>query len=547
MLNAECNNEDITILKDIEEQKLKFLVLNKDSSNIVNDEYERPTIAVVSGEHHHAVDQAENALLSSDTGIFQRAGQVVRIVPCLTKPKREQGFIKRADEALVICSVDHINLTEILGRIAIWKKFDTRQKGDKLIDCPERIAKTLLARKEWNLPLLTGVIQAPTLRSDGSILETPGYDEETGLYFNPGETHFPKILEFPTKDEAQEALKILQDLLKDFPFTDEASKSVAISAILTGLTRKSLRTAPLHGFTAPKMGSGKSLLADVVGLIATGKPISVISQAENETEEAKRLLAVLLEGDPIVCYDNIERPFGSPSLCSVLTQTEYKGRLLGQTKTIAVPTNITFLATGNNLIFIGDTSTRALLCQIIPKEERPEEREFVVDLRMYIPQHRGEIVQAALTILRAYHIQGCPKQVIHPFGRFEDWSNTIRSALIWIGMADPCNSRKEIEESDPVRLSLANLFSAWHKEFGDLSIKTKDIVKRAREGEEENHEVLRSALEELGTDSRGNLNEKTLGHKLASFKNRMEAGYKLESIGKSQGYTLWRVKRTDNQ
>jgi len=36
---------------------------------------------------------------------------------------------------------------------------------------------------------------------------------------------------------------------------------------------------------APKMSSGKSLLADVIGLIATGKVNCAISHAENEAEE----------------------------------------------------------------------------------------------------------------------------------------------------------------------------------------------------------------------------------------------------------------------
>ena len=38
-------------------------------------------------------------------------------------------------------------------------------------------------------------------------------------------------------------------------------------------------------------------------------------------EELKRM-----EGDPIICYDNIERPFGGPTICAILTQGEYKDR-----------------------------------------------------------------------------------------------------------------------------------------------------------------------------------------------------------------------------
>lgn len=540
--NSDAINND-QMISMVEKQILKFEDLSKSNEPEACVKNDRPTITLQPGEIHIATSLAEEALLNSEFNLFQRSGKLVRIVRAVTKPIKDQSYIKRSNEALIIAEVDFIYLTELLCKAADWQKYDVRQKGYKLVDCPERVSKTLIARREWCLPVLSGIIQAPTLRFNGSILDDPGYDKETGLFFDPGHTLFPKIEEHPTFFQAQQALHLLLDLLKGFPFEDGTSRSVAISAILTALIRKSIRTAPLHGFTAAKMGSGKSLLADIVGLIVTGKSNSVISQAENEAEEAKRLLAVLLEGDSIVCYDNIERPFGSAALCTVLTEIEYKDRVLGESKNIGVPTNATFLATGNNLTFVGDISTRAILCRIDPKEERPEEREFDVDLRQYIPQHRGEIVKAGLTILRAYDVAKRPKQDIKPFGRFEEWSDWVRSALIWLGIEDPCKSRKNIEEIDPIRVTLGNLLAAWYAVVGDTSVKVKDIVQRAFEETSEVHEALKDALTDIATDSRGNLNQKMLGNKLSSFRNRVENGLRLESNGTSQGYTLWQVKK----
>lgn len=115
-------------------------------------------------------------------------------------------------------------------------------------------------------------------------------------------TSKPKpIAERPTKEDALAALEILRTLFKGFPFANQESESVAIAAVLTALIRKSITTAPLFGITAPKMGTGKSLLADAIALIATGKPNSVLSIAENEIEERKRLLSVLMEGDLMIC------------------------------------------------------------------------------------------------------------------------------------------------------------------------------------------------------------------------------------------------------
>ena len=380
------------------------------------------------------------------------------------------------------------------------------------------------------------------MREDGTILETPGYDETSGLFFDPGEAIFAPVPSSPTKEEAMAALEILLTPLKDFPFDSEESRSVAIAAILTAIIRKSLPTAPLFAYSSPKMGSGKSLLADIVSYIATGKPNSVVPPVEDEMEERKRLMGILLDGDPVVCFDNIERPFGSSALCSILTQTEYKDRILGETRTVSIPTNITFLATGNNLTFVGDLSTRVLLCKLDPRCERPEERPFSENLHYYVPQERARLVCAAVTILRAYEVAGRPKQAIKPFGRFEQWSDLVRSAIVWLGRADPIDSRKEIENADPVRITLGNLYAAWFKTFDTMSIKLKTVISRAEDDED-----LKEALMEFAPDVRGGINTRALGKKLSSFRNRIEAGFYIEKTGTNQGVDTWRVCRADTK
>jgi phage/plasmid primase-like uncharacterized protein len=548
--NMDQNGGKYTDFNDLQKICGEHEVLKQLNTTDESTEQEKnkplPKIEIKPGEIHVLTSLAEQLLCESYSGIYQRGGQLVRIVTEKTKPNKSKKnskngihTIKRSNDALLIAEADPIHLSEILGKLALWEKFDLRSGNYQQKDCPERVAKTLIARREWDLPVLVGIIQAPTLRYDGSILETPGYDEETGLFFNPGQTIFFPIPQSPSKDDAILARNKLLKLVSGFPFENEESKAVAISAILTGLVRKSLRTAPLHGFTAPKMGTGKSLLADTAGLIATGKTNCAIPQAENEAEEKKRLLAVLAEGDPIICYDNIERPFGSPALCSVLSQEEYKDRLLGSTRNLNVPTQATFLVTGNNLTFVGDISTRAILCRLDPQCERPEERSFDVDLYRYIPQHRSELVQAALTILRAYHVAGRPKQSFEQFGRFETWSDFVRSAIVWVDLADPCASRKEIENTDPVRIALGSLLSSWYEAFGDMSRRVKDVVKEA---ENKKLEHLLEALAEIAPDIKGcGINTRSLGKKLGTFNRRIENGYRLEKTGTYQSVDTWRV------
>ena len=152
-------------------------------------------------------------------------------------------------------------------------------------DAPDRVADTYLSRTGgWKLPELSGVTCAPFLRRDGSLCERPGYDPESGLLFKPGNEIFPEVPQQPSKADAVEALAVLDRLIDSFPFVSPADRSVALSAILTTLDRRSMTTAPLHAFTAPTAGTGKSLLVDVVATIATGRLTPVIAQGRTEEE-----------------------------------------------------------------------------------------------------------------------------------------------------------------------------------------------------------------------------------------------------------------------
>src|SRR3954470_5614338 len=101
-------------------------------------------------------------------------------------------------------------------------------------------------------------------------------------------------------------------------------------------------------------GGGKTLLATIAGYVATGRAPAMMSQADDPESERKRLLAVLLEGAPLVVIDNVERQLKSDALCSVLTEPLFTDRLLGFSKTATAPTNALFIATGNNIVVAGD-------------------------------------------------------------------------------------------------------------------------------------------------------------------------------------------------
>ena len=86
---------------------------------------------------------------------------------------------------------------------------------------------------------------------------------------------------------------------------------MALALLITPLIRYAVRGAPLTGISAPKMGSGKTLLSHLPAYIATGRSPALMAQADDPNEEKKRLLALLLEGSIVTVLDNCERPLKS--------------------------------------------------------------------------------------------------------------------------------------------------------------------------------------------------------------------------------------------
>lgn len=506
--------------------------------------YVPPLIRYVAGKLPEAVDMAEDALLHAGLGIYQRGPIIVR--PGVVKV----AIAKKGEaDALRVLEVGPHALVEAMTLAADWEKYDGRSESWVSINAPMQVAETYRQRAgRWKLPVLTGVINAPTMRADGSILSQSGYDRQTGLLLDLRGVTFPAILDQPTTDDADQALSVLRDLIKTFPFKTEAHRSVALSVILTAVVRRSLPTAPMHAFTAPTAGSGKSKLVDIASVIATGREAGVIAQGKNEEEMEKRLGALLLAGEQIIPIDNCDLPVGGDTLCQMLTQTVVRARILGRSEAPELPANALVTATGNNLTLAGDMTRRALLCQIDPECERPELREFDFDPVERVKERRGEYLQAALTILRAYHVAGRPEQS-KPLGSFRDWSRLVRDALIWVGEADPVQTMEEARTNDPKLAALLAVVEQWKPVVGMDRVSTRELVERATAhatGEwgrsDFTHPEFREALLDVAGD-KGAVSTRRLAKWLGSQKGRVVNGLKIESPGIIDGFATWKLTK----
>lgn len=498
---------------------------------------ERRTIEIRPGELAGAVDLAEAALLAADAGIYQRGGQLVRVVPSTPPPRGARNTITRVAGMPIITPVTRDFLLLALSRHVTFKRYDARAEQLRQVDPPSTLAALLLAAGQWGFPVLRGVVCAPTLRCDGSLLSAPGYDPDSGLLFLNDGTVWPAINPRPSAVEAAEALAVLRDLLREFDFSGGQGgphESAALAAILTAVERPALPIAPGFGIDAHKMGSGKTELVHTVSRIVTGRDASVMPLADNEEEIRKALLSLLIAGDPIALIDNVEQPVSSAALNATLTSEMYKDRILGESRTVTLPTATTFMFTGNNLQFVGDLTSRIIASGLDPQCEQPGSREFCRNLKEYVLERRAELLAAALTIPLAYLAAGAPGRWSP--SRFASWDHLVRRPLLWVGCPDPLATQDEMRVVDPVRTSLLEMLQAWVDAFAARPMTVAEAIDAAGGPVHVAHQGLAAAIEAAGARDRGGaFNSRSLGRWLARFAGRIEGGRRFERDGEDSG------------
>lgn len=518
----------------------------------------RPTIRITT-QVAEVVNEAIAALQGMPQAplVYQRARQLCII----GRGGAPLKWLRRQADTPLIQIASAAHLWELMTTAAQWAKYDARSEEWKKATPPHWVVDVIQGRSSWPFPLLEGVICSPTLRPDGSVLDTPGYDAYTGLYLDFNGTTFPALRAHPTMDDARSALGRLQEVFADFPFAAREPGeltnpffSAALAAVLTLVGRPAIEgNVPLFGVTATASGTGKGKLVDAVALIGTGRIAPKMGQTLDESEELKRLLALALEGASVCCIDNVAHPLGNQHLDLALTSQTIHGRILGQTGMAEAPWQAVMFATGNNLSYRGDMVRRVVPIALDPQMERPEERTDFRHPRLeeWVRSERPRLVVAALTILRAYFVAGCPAQELTPYGSFEGWSGLVRHALVWLGEADPCAGRKDLAaQTDENYERLAALLGAWEKCYPTTPAVTinriqQDIAFHASHNAQTPGEwnELHAALIPFDKKFDGkSLSTHRIGNALRPIEGRVIDHKRLKRHGKDGHQTRWRLE-----
>ncbi|WP_141056589.1 hypothetical protein [Tepidiphilus succinatimandens] len=408
-------------------------------------------------------------------------------------------------------------------------------------DPPPKVIDTLLALgAERKLKPLEAVVSAPLVRLDGQVLTAPGYDHVSRLFYDPGAETPPIVPEAPTAEEIDAALDAIMAPFEYFPFAGVLDRSVLLAALLSAVERPVLPTCPGFGFDAPVQGSGKTLLASALCVLATGEPPTiwphVKSERGDDAEVRKRLTTALVSGERAIVWDNVVGTFDSAALAATLTAPIYRDRILGVSEATSVPNRALFCVTGNNLILSGDLPRRFLVCRIDPQSERPFARRFAFDPVERVRRQRQRLAAAACVIIRGWLSSSDYRDGIRAPGStasFERWDELVRQPVAWLARRDPQHWRDPMDAitgataSDPELDSLGDLLEALAAAFGAKPFMTRDVFQRL-EGYGRDPELAEAFAAFLGGEPRS---AKQIGRLLLYRRDRIARGLMLRRLG----------------
>jgi hypothetical protein len=355
--------------------------------------------------------------------LFVQAGRLVYIA------EDEEGRPK----------VSRITTTRMYERLSLVAEWQTRDaRGVLHIGRPDRaVAGVLVESMEgWPFPPLSGVVEVPVFRADGSLLRRSGYDRPTGLVYRPAPFLRVTVPEDPSPPEVAEAVRALREPFRDLPFVSEADFANTLALMLTPIVRPMLGGGfvPIAAVSAPMPRTGKGLLMETVHYIVTGRWPALAGELSTADEWRKQLTTYLLAGNTFIIFDNLNRKLDSGELARAVTTAYWKDRPLGASEDAEIPVRCTWVVAGNNLMMSKEIAGRAYLIELDARTERPQDRRFNRNLSEWVPQHRAELLSALLTLVQAWVAARRPAAEVRPFGRFETWTEVVGSILAHAGV-----------------------------------------------------------------------------------------------------------------
>lgn len=306
----------------------------------------------------------------------------------------------------------------------------------------------------------------------GFDLARPGWNEKGGVFYD-APPHLEEVLPDPDP-----SLDVLDDLVIDFPFKDEASRQNVYALMLTRLLRPAIEgPTPFFFVMASLERTGKGKLLDTASLAVTGERMHPMQIGGDEDEREKRITSLILKGAQAVHFDNVPtgQDLDSASIASLATAwPSWSGRILGASALPSLPNSLVVAFSGNNPKASGENAKRSVPIVLESATDHPEARDDFKhpDCYAFALASRPKILATLLGFVEAWKRAGRPSQT-RRLGGFERWAESTLAILhaagarqvlgnymTWLSAANDFGADAESFLAELTRLHQAASFTA---------------------------------------------------------------------------------------
>ena len=496
-------------------------------------------------------DIAEDAMMALQTNngakpsTFVRSGALVRTV------EDERGQY----------GIQDFNNRSMLGKLAAitdWERVsidDNGQEKSQAVFPPADVVNIVLGAGEWPaIPALVGIVTSPVFSRDGVLHDQPGYDRNTKLFYTGG----VKVGDTtPTHENIEHARDlILNNLLVDFPFIDEAGLAHAVAYMLLPFVRDMIDgPTPVHTVDSPTAGMGKGRLLNACAYPFMGHDVSTMAAARDDDEWRKRITTHLMGGGTHLVIDNVNHELDSGSLASAFTQPVWEDRTLGSNRDVKIPIRTIWGITANNIKMSQELARRCIWIRLDANVEKPWERtEFLhKNLIGWAKQHRDELVTGALTFIRAWVDTGMPLYTKRTKGSYESWAGVMGGILEAVGIPGFLDNETELYDRVVAKNDLLVDFVKkwWEKQqinvaagVSDSSLSSYELFKLASYSDSDSDNSLGDWHDLLGdmlTSQSQRGRQIQLGKILDKNQDQVIAGFKVQHAKTANGSKYWHL------
>ena len=347
---------------------------------------------------------------------------------------------------------------------------------------PRESLSAVLARKTWpRVPPLRGIIGAPVLRRDGTLLQAPGYDTATGLFL-ASRVDLPPVPEKPTAEQVAEARSFLLDrFLRDFLWASPADRANYVALLATPILRHFTRSlTPFALIDATMPASGKTILTAGPGMLYGQK---VLAWADAEEEMRKQITAVFTEQVGVVIWDNLPEGtvIDSANLALLVTTGVWSDRPLGTSRSASTVNDRLWMATGNNLQVGGDMASRTVRVHLDPNMPRPESRDQsrfgIPHLDQWITEQANQmtVMRHLLVLVLDWTQAGAPRAVGVSMRQFTPWAQALGGFLAHHGIDGFLTNIAEVREIDEDETRWRAFLACWRDRHGDKEMTAAEL------------------------------------------------------------------------